>query len=182
MSIHYSYRIKIPQQKATMAQRRYKVNELIEVRESTIQGRGVFARKRIQPGRKIIEYTGERISSDEVDRRYDDENMERHHTFLFEVDDDVVIDAAVGGNEARFINHSCEPNCEAIQEDDQIYIYSKRNIQPGVELAYDYQYDLDEPLTPELIRRYPCYCGAAKCRGTILKPKRKRRRKSKNSR
>ena len=102
--------------------------------------------------------------------------MDRHHTFLFEVDEEITIDGAVDGNESRFINHSCDPNCEAIDEDGRIFIFAARNIQPGVELSYDYQYDLDEPLTEELRLRYPCHCGAETCRGTILRPPARKRR------
>ena len=138
------------------------------VRTSTIQGKGAFAWRWIPAGTRIIEYTGERITEDESDSRYDDDSMERHHTFLFSVDDEIVIDAGVGGNEARFINHSCDPNCEAIDEGGRIFIEAIRDIAPGEELFYDYGYELDEPLTPSLVRQYPCYCGTANCRGTIL--------------
>src|SRR5689334_2436613 len=89
---------------------------LIEVRRSPIAGLGVFAARAIPEGTRLIEYTGERIGPEEADRRYDDDAMTSHHTFLFAVDDDVVIDAAVGGNDARYINHSCAPNCEAVDE------------------------------------------------------------------
>jgi SET domain-containing protein len=106
---------------------------------SRIQGMGLFASRRIRKGTRIIEYTGERIDQDEASRRYDDDAMDRHHTFLFGIDDDTVIDAAVGGNDARFINHSCNPNCEAVMEDDRIFIYALRKIDAGEELTYDYQ-------------------------------------------
>lgn len=138
------------------------------VRQSKIQGRGGFAWRWIPAGTRIIEYVGERISTDEADTRYDDDSMDRHHTFLFSVDDDTVIDAGVGGNEARFINHSCDPNCEAVDDDGRIFIEALRDIAPGEELFYDYGYELDEPLTPELKAQYPCHCGAPHCRGTIL--------------
>jgi len=144
----------------------------IKVRHSRIQGRGVFAVRRIRKGQRIIEYTGERIGDREADKRYNDAAMKRHHTFLFKLEDDLVVDADHGGNEARFINHSCDPNCEAIIEDNRIYIEAIRNIQPGVELAYDYQYELDESVA-EAKRQYPCYCGAKNCRGTIVKIKRR---------
>ena len=138
------------------------------VRTSSIQGRGGFAWKWIPAGTRIIEYKGERISPDEADERYDDESMKRHHTFLFAVDDDTVIDAGVRGNAARFINHSCDPNCEAVDYNGRIFVEALRDIAPGEELNYDYAYELDEPDTPWLRRQYPCHCGAAKCRGTIL--------------
>jgi uncharacterized protein len=148
-----------------------------EIRRSPIQGKGAFALRRIRAGTRIIEYTGEHISYDESDKRYDDAKMSRHHTFLFILDDKVIIDAAVGGNEARFINHSCDPNCEAIIEGKHIYIYARRNIQPGVELAYDYKYEREDGFKKGDEAFYICKCGAKKCRGTILVPERKRRKK-----
>jgi len=138
------------------------------VRRSSIQGRGGFAWKWIPAGTRIIEYKGERISTDEADERYDDESMKRHHTFLFAVDDDTVIDAGVRGNAARYINHSCDPNCEAVDYNGRIFIEALRDIEPGEELNYDYAYEMDEPDSPWLRRQYPCYCGADTCRGTIL--------------
>jgi hypothetical protein len=109
---------------------------LFEIRKSPIQGRGAFAKRRIRAGQKIVEYTGEKISNDEADKRYDEEKMPRHHTFLFTLDDDYCIDGNVRSNIARLINHSCDPNCEALIEDDRIWIYALKNIQPGVELAH----------------------------------------------
>lgn len=146
-----------------------------ELRQSGIQGRGAFALRRIRPGTRIIEYTGERISNDEADRRYDDDRMPRHHTFLFTVDDDTVIDAARDGNEARYINHSCAPNCIAVTVGKQIFIEALKNIQPGVELSYDYAYERSRHTTAKDEEMYVCRCGAARCRGTILKPARRRK-------
>ena len=148
-----------------------------ELRRSAIQGRGAFATRRIRPGARIIEYLGEHISRDEGDRRYDDEHMGRHHTFLFALDDGSVIDAAVRGNAARFINHSCDPNCQAIEEDGRIFIEAIRNIQPGTELTYDYAYERTDDHTDEDEALYVCRCGAKKCRGTILAPVEKKRKK-----
>jgi hypothetical protein len=146
-----------------------------EIRRSAIQGRGAFATRRIRKGERIIEYTGERISNAEADKRYDDERMRRHHTYLFTLTQRTVVDGGAGGNESRFINHSCDPNCEAIIEDGRIWIDARRTIQKGEELAYDYKYermgggdDADE-------EKYPCQCGAVQCRGTILLPKRRKR-------
>lgn len=134
----------------------------------------------IRKGQRIIEYAGERISSEEADRRYDESRMRRHHTFLFTVDRKTVVDGARDGNEARFINHSCDPNCEAIIEDGRIWIYALRTIRPGEELVYDYQYqrsgDPDEDAERE--KFYRCRCGAPTCRGTILLPPRKPRPKT----
>ncbi len=152
---------------------------LFGVRNSKIQGRGVFATRRIHKGRRIIEYTGELIDAAEEDRRYDDRKMSRHHTFLFKIDDNTTIDASRRGSDARFINHSCEPNCEAVLEDDRVYIEAIRNIQPGVELCYDYAFEADGTETEEEKAFYVCRCGARKCRGTILSVKKRRRRKKK---
>lgn len=151
-----------------MSSRNNSKGKPFEIQPSPIAGRGAFAMRRIRKGRRIVEYVGERITNDEATRRYDDERMERHHTLLFEIDDCTFIDAAIGGNEARFINHSCDPNCEAVNEDGRIFIEAVRNIQPGAELTYDYQYEPDEPLSVAR-DRYPCRCGAENCRGTIVK-------------
>lgn len=142
---------------------------LFEVRNSRIQGKGAFALRRIRKGQRIIEYIGERIGPEEEARRYDEDKMERHHTFLFGIDDTVTIDAAVDGNDARFINHSCDPNCEAVQEDKRIFIEATINIQPGTELTYDYNFQVDGKVTRKLLNFYVCRCGSKKCRGTILR-------------
>lgn len=143
-----------------------------EIRESRVQGLGVFATRPIPEGMRLIEYAGERLTAAAAEARYPDVPGERHHTFLFAIDDGVVIDAAVGGNAARFINHSCEPNCDAVVDDAHIWIDAIRDIAPGEELAYDYAYVLDERHTPAAKRRFPCHCGSAQCRGTILAKKR----------
>ncbi|HEX5749372.1 MAG TPA: SET domain-containing protein-lysine N-methyltransferase [Archangium sp.] len=141
-----------------------------ELRPSSIQGRGAFATRPIRKGARIIEYVGERISQAVADERYDDTAMSRHHTFLFNVDEDTVIDAAHEGNDARFINHSCAPNCQAFLEGDRIFIYALRDIPLGEELCYDYSYDRTEDMGPEEEALYVCRCGAPTCRGTILAP------------
>ena len=142
------------------------------VRDSPMQGRGAFASRSIPGGVRLIEYAGERLTPAESDARYPDVDGERHHTYLFAIDDAVVIDAAVGGNDARWINHSCDPNCDAVIEDGRIWIETIRDIKPGEELAYDYAYVLDERHSPAAKRRFPCNCGAPTCRGTILAKKR----------
>jgi uncharacterized protein len=143
-----------------------------EIRDSPIQGRGAFATHRIPAGTRLVEYAGERLTPARADARYPDEPGARHHTFLFAIDDAVVIDAAVHGNDARWINHSCDPNCDAVIDDGRIWIESLRDISPGEELAYDYAFTLAERHTPEAKRRYPCHCGARGCRGTMLVRKR----------
>ena len=155
-------------------------SDLYEVRKSGIQGRGVFATRRIRPGQKIVEYTGEKVTNDEADARYDEDGMERHHTFLFTLDDDYCIDGDVPSNKAKLINHSCDPNCEAIIDGDHIWIYALKNIQPGVELAYDYQYERTGDNIAELEKFYVCRCGSEKCRGSIMAPPKKRKKRKKS--
>ncbi|HTY49187.1 MAG TPA: SET domain-containing protein-lysine N-methyltransferase [Steroidobacteraceae bacterium] len=147
--------------------------QLIRVRRSKVHGSGVFAVRRIRKGTRIIEYLGERMSHARVNQRYEDHDERDNHTFLFSVDRNVVIDASVGGNEARFINHSCNPNCESVIEDRRVFIDALRTIEPGEELGYDYQIgrDRDDPANVDEI--YACRCGAAGCRGTMLWPARR---------
>jgi SET domain-containing protein len=141
------------------------------VRRSKIQGRGVFATRTIRKGARIVEYVGERITHEEADRRYDDARARNHHTMLFSLDEVSCIDAAHLGNDARFINHSCEPNCEAIQEGDREFIFALTTIREGTELSYDYRYEYDPKISFALAkRRYPCRCGTPSCRGTIVVP------------
>lgn len=137
-----------------------------------MQGLGAFATTPIAAGSRLVEYAGERLTPAEADARYPDVAGERHHTFLFAIDDDIVIDAAVNGNEARFINHACDPNCDAVIEGQRIWIDAIRDIRIGEELAYDYAYILDERHSPAAKRRFPCHCGASTCRGTILAKRR----------
>ena len=144
-----------------------------EIRASPIQGLGAFATRPIAAGMRLIEYSGERLTPSAADARYPEIKGDRHHTFLFAIDDEIVIDAAVAGNEARFINHSCEPNCDAVVEEGRIWIETIRDVPAGEELAYDYAYVLEEKHTASAKRRYPCSCGAASCRGTILAKKRR---------
>jgi SET domain-containing protein len=155
---------------------------LYVVRNSHIHGRGVFAARRIRKGTRILEYTGERISNDEADRRYDDTKMKRHHTFLFTLDGKTVIDGAIkaGGGDASFINHSCEPNCEAVITGRKIFIHALRTIEPGEELAYDYQYERTGKNDAELEKFYLCKCGAPGCRGSIMKPAKKRKSRARS--
>lgn len=146
-----------------------------EIRPSPIHGLGAFATRRIPAGTRLIEYAGQRLTPSEADARYPDNTGDRHHTVLFAIDDEVVIDASVDGNDARFINHSCDPNCDAVIDDGHIWIETIRDVLPGEELAYDYAFELDERHTTAAKRRYPCNCGSASCRGTILVKRRGRR-------
>ena len=152
---------------------------LFETRSSPIQGKGGFALQPIRRGTRFVEYTGERISHEVADKRYDDDNMDRHHTFLFTINNKVCVDAAVGGNDSRFINHSCDPNCEVIITKGRIFIETLRDISVGEELFYDYSYERDEGDGPEADKQYLCKCGTKKCRGTILVPETKKKKKKK---
>jgi SET domain-containing protein len=154
----------------------------LEIRESPIAGLGAFATRRIRKGTRIIEYTGERISSEEAALRYDDDTMTAHHTFLFGVDDDTTIDGGAGGNEARFINHGCAPNCEAIEEGGRIFIEAIADIPKGAELCYDYALTREEAWKPRFRKLYACRCGAPACRGTILKSPTPPRQRAKRAR
>jgi len=146
---------------------------MIEVRSSEVHGLGVFATQHIPKRTRIIEYLGERISHREADRRYDDHDENDNHTFLFNVDRGLVIDAGVNGNEARFINHSCEPNCESVIEHRRVYIEALRDISPGEELCYDYQIGRERGDPPNVDEIYACRCGQRGCRGTMLWPPRR---------
>jgi SET domain-containing protein len=143
-----------------------------EVGPSPMQGVGAFATHRIPSVTRLVEYAGQRLTPAQAEARYPDLPGERHHTFLFAIDAEVVIDAAVDGNEARWINHSCAPNCDAVIDGGRIWIETIRDISPGEELAYDYAFTLPERHTPAAKKRFPCRCGAASCRGTMLAKKR----------
>ena len=146
------------------------------LRRSRIQGTGAFAITDIPKGTRLIEYQGEHITPAEADRRYpDDDHGARHHTFLFTLNKRTVIDAAHQGNDARFINHSCDPNCDAIIERGHIWIFAIKPIPKGAELAYDYQFEHLPEYTEEDLALYMCRCGTAKCRGTIVKVDRRRK-------
>ncbi len=141
------------------------------IRTSGIHGRGAFAIRRIAAGTRIVEYTGERITHAEADARYDDAAMERHHTYLMVVNRRTVIDAAVGGGEARIINHSCDPNSAIVVSRGRVFIDALRDIEPGEEICYDYSYEREAGDDAVAETRYPCQCGAPCCRRTILAPR-----------
>jgi len=142
------------------------------VRSSGVHGRGVFAAMQIAAGVRLIEYKGERITWDEALRRHPHDPDHPNHTFYFALDNELVIDGKIGGNQARWINHSCKPNCEADEVDGRVFIHTLRDIEAGEELFYDYGLVLDERHTKKLKKEYACYCGHSSCRGTMLAPKR----------
>ncbi|MGB3392334.1 MAG: SET domain-containing protein-lysine N-methyltransferase [Stenotrophomonas sp.] len=151
----------------------------IQARKSTIHGNGVFALAPLRKGERVIEYKGQRRSHAEVDAD-DAGDVESGHTFLFTLNDDYVIDANYKGNDARWINHSCSPNCEAVVAEaegddrtaDKVFIEAIRDIKPGEELTYNYGITLAERHTPRLKKIWECRCGSRKCTGTMLQPKR----------
>jgi hypothetical protein len=146
-------------------------NKYFAIRRSGVHGKGAFALKDIRKNTRLVEYVGENISPAESDRRYDDTKVKDHHTFLFSVDNRKVIDATYDGNESRFINHSCDPNCDAIIEKRRVYIEANRTIRKGEELAYDYNYERTPKTTKADEKLYKCLCGSENCRGTIVSAK-----------
>lgn len=143
----------------------------IQVRASGVHGRGVYALEPIEAGARIIEYKGQRIDWDEAIRRHPHDPAQPDHTFYFHLDGGNVIDALVGGNSARWINHACAPNCEAREADGRVFIHALTDIFPGEELFYDYGLVIDERYTAKLKKRFACRCGSPLCRGTMLAPK-----------
>lgn len=129
----------------------------LEVRPSKIHRWGVYAAQSIPARRKVIEYTGERISRKETKRRSDEQ---ARMIYLFTLDNYWTLDGSVGGSGAQYINHCCDPNIKTIIQQGHILYMSKRRIRKGEELTVDYHFAKD-------IEEIPCKCGAAQCRGTI---------------
>jgi uncharacterized protein len=144
---------------------------VFEIRQSSIEGRGVFATCTIPRGTCIGEYSGEYLTEDEVNRRYDDATAVRASTFLFQVTDSLYIDAEREGGEMRYMNHSCDPNCETEVVDTRVVIRAIKTIPAGEELTYDYSLELEEEPLPSWEQLYACRCGARTCRRTMLDPK-----------
>ncbi|MEO8344526.1 MAG: SET domain-containing protein-lysine N-methyltransferase [Betaproteobacteria bacterium] len=139
------------------------------VRTSDIHGRGVFATEKIRKAMVIVEYKGKRASWDEAMERADSDPDDSAHTFLFELDDGRVIDARIRGNAARWINHSCDPNCTTFEDEaGRVFIEAKRRISPGEELSYDYRLKIEGRLSKRERAQYACRCGTGKCRGSLL--------------
>jgi uncharacterized protein len=150
-----------------------KPSKLYSVRDSGIHGRGVFAIDEIRRGTVIVEYKGKRATWDEAMERPDSDPGDTAHTFLFQLDDGMVIDARVRGNAARWINHSCDPNCTTFEDQHGcVFIQAKRRIRAGEELCYNYRLSVDGRLSKRERAQYACRCGASKCRGSLLDPAR----------
>jgi hypothetical protein len=131
--------------------------EGISFQRSPIHGTGGFARRAIPAGTRLIQYVGERISKAESLRR-----CEANNEYIFTVNDDCDLDGNVPWNPARFINHSCAPNCEAEWDEGRIWIVTLRDIAAGEELSFNYGYDLED------YREHPCRCGTPECVGYIV--------------
>jgi SET domain-containing protein len=136
------------------------MNGWIEIRESGIHNKGVFAGKTIPKGTYIIEYTGEIITSEEADKR-DTENEKKGLTYIFILDEDRCIDGAIHGNDAKYINHSCSPNCDCEIEGGKVWIVANKDIEKGEELVYDYEFPHDDDV------KDACLCRSHNCRGFI---------------
>ena len=142
----------------------------VSVRKSVIHGRGVFALKAIAAGERLFEYRGEVTSWRRACARHRRFGL-AGHTFIFGLADGRVIDGSVGGNSARWLNHSCEPNCVAIEDDcGRVFIETLEALMPGDELFIVYGLAIDDAPTPEVIAQYACHCGAKKCTGSMLAP------------
>lgn len=153
------------------------VNTYIKVRHSKIHGNGVFATRKIPEGTRIIEYTGARISNKEADKRAGLDPDNPHHTFFFSLESGKIIDGGDGGGDARWINHSCAPNCEAQEEGKKVFIHAITDIKRGEELSYDYGLVIDDKITKSLKKDYECRCGAKECRHTMLSLAKKKKKK-----
>lgn len=143
------------------------VNAFCEVRQSPIHGRGVFASRSIRKGTRIIEYIGEKIDKEESNRRGLELFEESQKTggaavYIFDLNEEWDLDGNKEYNDARLINHSCDPNAEMLNEDDELWLYALRDIRAGEEISFDYGYDLEHFMD------HPCRCGTDSCVGYIV--------------
>ncbi len=148
-------------------QRRSAPAQPFEVRNSPVHGRGVFAIADIPAGKHLLDYGGDIVDWDVAQQRWEESGVDPDHTFFFDRGDGTVIDGGSNGNEARFINHGCDPNCEALDDGGTISISTRRRVRAGDELFIDYALIVDER-DAETAETYACRCGAASCRGTML--------------
>lgn len=137
------------------------------VRRSSVHGKGVFAIRALVAGERVLEFKGEITAWRNALRRHRREGVEGH-TFLFSLSDGRVIDGSRGGNSSRWLNHSCVPNCEAIEDGSRIFIHTLRPIEAGEELFIEYLLAIDDPMDEALLAQYACRCAAANCRQSML--------------
>jgi uncharacterized protein len=160
--------------KHTTVHKEKTANEYIEVRSSGIHRHGVFAKKDIAKGTRITEYVGLKMDKEES-KRIQDEALHRYQndpknnaaTYMFELDENIDIYGDVPNNDAKYINHSCSPNCEVEIMDGRIWIDAIRDIKKGEEIVYNYGFEIDENDTTEF-KKHPCKCGATNCVKYIL--------------
>lgn len=143
------------------------VNAFCEIRQSPIHGKGIFASRKIRKGARIIQYLGEKIDKEESNRRGLELFEESIKTggaavYIFDLNDHWDLDGNKDYNDARLINHSCEPNSEMVNEDDELWLYAMREILPGEEITFDYGYEIEHFLD------HPCRCGTDSCVGYIV--------------
>jgi SET domain-containing protein len=171
----------MPAKKRSAKPRRTPEADFLEVRKSGVHGRGVYTTAPIRKGTCIIEYTGAHLPWKKAMDLPPHNPDDPYHTFFFSLDNGDVIDAGQGGNDARWINHSCDPNCETKEEDDRIFVYALRSLREGQELFYDYKIVPAERRSKALEKHYLCLCGSENCRGTMLEPKAPKKRKKKRA-
>lgn len=145
---------------------KYETDRVV-VKRSDIHGRGMFAKRDLKKGERIIEYVGELITHSEANRRGSETYLKANNVngavYLFTLNKKYVIDGDVDYNAAKYVNHSCDPNCEAINHLGRIYFVAKKNIKKNEELFFDYAYEYNEHY-----QDHPCKCGARKCVGYIV--------------
>ncbi|MEN9560114.1 MAG: hypothetical protein RLZZ502_1325 [Pseudomonadota bacterium] len=143
---------------------------LYTIKKSPVHGRGLYAKTDIPKGTAILEYKGLRCSWEEAAEHLIEDPIDPYHTFIMALDSGLVIDGARRGNAARYINHSCAPNCETIEDEhERVWIQAKKAIKAGTELVYDYALTLPPRTAKKHRLGYVCRCGAKRCRGTMLK-------------
>ncbi len=146
----------------TRAKSKYRIGS------SPVHGRGLYAAVDLDAEEFLLDYAGEVIDWEVAQARWEDADGDPDHTFFFDLGDGRVIDGGSGGNEARFINHGCDPNCETIDDEGTIHVITLRPIPAGAELFIDYRLSLDDDASEEAAAVYACRCGSPACRGTML--------------
>ena len=139
-----------------------------QVRKSNVHGKGVYAVRPIKAGEMVLEYKGKIITWRKALALHPHDPSQPNHTFYFHLDDGHVIDGKQGGNSARWINHGCEPNLEAEQDGNRVFLRALRDIAAGEELLFDYALMIEGRKTAKVRKEYACFCGAPSCRGTML--------------